>query len=215
MLLKRSWCSFFSFLFYSRSWSLVFLNQWLVCLDPTRIKVENPTQVNARIDNGATCLQKRTLTFKSHVSPTTHWWCKKSISNEHWSKTLVQIPRYLAHVLDKNWYNNIFILAQKFLTVPKSTFLYMTINLRVSHNWKIVTSNPIVTHGINTENSTVELGESGRSITLVKKLSHNYKFDPLIALHQCFVRERKWKKKKKKNFPITCSKYGRINWKNK
>jgi hypothetical protein len=44
----------------------------------------------------------------------------------------------------------------------------------------------------------VELGESGRSITLVKKLSHNYKFDPLIALHQCFVRERKWKKKKKK-----------------
>jgi hypothetical protein len=56
----------------------------------------------------------------------------------------------------------------------------------------------------------VELGESGRSITLVKKLSHNYKFDPLIALHQCFVRERKWKKK---NFPITCSKYGRINWK--
>jgi hypothetical protein len=52
----------------------------------------------------------------------------------------------------------------------------------------------------------VELGESDRSITftdqkkksitLVKKLSHNYKFDPLIALHQCFVRERKRKKKK-------------------
>jgi hypothetical protein len=35
----------------------------------------------------------------------------------------------------------------------------------------------------------VELGESGRSITLVKKLIH---FEQLIALHQCVVRQGKW-----------------------